>query len=138
MFSILDEPLYKLKFASVYGIIKDINYLESWNMMNCPWCDPTGYIDRLESDSFTEKYQQSASNHEWSSLLSKSSCKTNDVLHFPVMKAETPSNKAIGFGIRGKVIARTNLLLKKYIFYRLFYYFRRKNQRANYCTRSVY
>ncbi|XP_065208645.1 uncharacterized protein LOC135837334 [Planococcus citri] len=100
-FSILDDRLYKLKFASVYGVIKDINYLESWNMMNCPWCDPPGQIDRPECNSTPEKPAQDAPKHQWSSLVSQFSYKTEDTIHLPRMKIDPPKSKVTGFGIRG-------------------------------------
>lgn len=104
--SILDERLYQLKFASVYAVIKDINYLESWNMMNCPWCDPPNCIERPECDSSPQKSHQDASDQKWSSLVPKLNFKNEDMIHFPQLKDSSHQNKASGFGIRGKILHR--------------------------------
>lgn len=99
-YSISDERLKSLKFASVYGIIKDILYFESWKTMNCLWCDENPseefHIQNLKKENDLEP------EYKCSKPFSELNNSTEiNKIWFPETYFNISEEKKNGFGIRG-------------------------------------
>lgn len=106
--SITDSCLKSLKFASVLGIIKDVNYVEAWKSKNCSWCDKNDSIneDTIEEyDSFDKNSEEKSDiEMEWRSPMSVTGeeYKENENIYLPDIQMNLNlEDKISGFGIKG-------------------------------------
>lgn len=113
VFSITDSCLKSLKFASVLGIIKDVNYVEAWKSKNCSWCDKNDSIneDTIEEyDSFDKNSEEKSDiEMEWRSPMSVTGeeYKENENIYLPDIQMNLNlEDKISGFGIKGGFSSR--------------------------------
>lgn len=113
VFSITDSCLKSLKFASVFGTIKDVSYVEAWKSKNCSWCDKNDSINEetIEEYDSSDKNSEEKSNieTEWKSPTSvtEEECKEKERIYLPDIQMNLNlEDKISGFGIKGGFCSR--------------------------------
>lgn len=97
-----------MKFASVFGIITDIRYVEAWKSFSCSWCDKNDNVFEKtiqENDCCEIESEENNFETEWKSPTSPTAGKvTENDTCFPELQFNVTGEERInGFGIRGMI-----------------------------------
>lgn len=108
-----------MQFASVFGVIREVKYFDSYKSKYCLWCSQGNEIFEatLKETPFSENEVKNDADHKWSDTFTKPpNIDEDEVLRFPDVSFDLPEDEQVtGFGVKGEIKSLYSHFLKDYI-----------------------